>query len=445
MMMSPFLLYPSTRFDKLCHASRRNCVAKSSSLEVPNVNVAEVELVRQTSKNSTTTNYASSVSSWKDICEPRMLVWTGLGNAFLRGDGCCQGWRIGFRRFLSVTVTTAVGTDDSTRTLFVWADSIEAASYATGILMALITGSSNASDITAIHWKSMACTPLAFSAPTSLLADLLKQESKTPFVLTLDSFILTADLCQALATTMTSSSTVVELVQCRLEEDASRSWADSLIAQPQKGCTFWIHACSMNCRNLATAVESNRIDSLKVHGHQWQSDASFWSDRDLGVVLAGLGTNTSLRSLDMSSQPISDSNWRLLMYSLQDHPTLKVLNAKDTQHWKVSSTSAANCHEIVQLSAVAHILRVNTVLQTVALSPVKNSEDQAFYQYKIRPQLRCNRYSYWLPQQQRLPSSLRPQMVGRTLASASDDTNLLWFWLSNNIDVVVASTRSENG
>jgi hypothetical protein len=88
------------------------------------------------------------------------------------------------------------------------------------------------------------------------------------------------------------------------------------------------------------------------------------------------------------------------------------------------------------------MMRYNTILHTINLS--KDERDEQIYTESILPYLKTNRYRpRVLAVEKTKERPFRERMLGRALASVKTDANLVWMFLSENVDAFVRSEEAE--
>lgn len=438
-----FSFAPSNSFRDLYRTKHPH--TELSENDVLRVAVGEIQLdvERRHKGNSRGTHCGSAWNTFLAHVQEH-VVWTD-DHAFT----CTAqeiGWKIGYRRFFSLTATK--GSSDSAPTsthsstkLYVWAHCLQAAVGTCDILQQLMATCS--ADLYSVHWMSMAGNLVDFPVSAGVLAAYLEHQEHSSLLFTMDSFTLSTELCSVLATLETSSAIVIELSKCRFRSDtAARCLAESL-RNLNTGPKFRWTQCDVDFRHLINAlVGDSRLISLKLSR---ESCAFFGppeclSDTELAIIFKALGKNQGLLELDLSSQPVSDALWVILSQSLTKHTTLQVLNLTATQHWKAScghpfATTESKGLRPAGLQAVNTILQSNTDLHTVHLSSL-SVLDREFFHCAIRPRLRFNKCRRRLHLVQRAHISIRQQVLGRALGTFADDPNLVWLFVSNNADAL---------
>jgi hypothetical protein len=384
-------------------------------------------------------------SAWNDFLSQvqEHVVWTD-DQAFV----CAAeevGWKIGYRRFFSLTATTRsnnsappTSTHSSTK-LYVWAPCLQAAVDTCDIISQILATCSG--EINSVFWMSMAGNLVEFPVSARVLATYLEHQKQSLF--TMESFTLSTELCRVLATLETGSDIIIELSKCRFRGDtAARCLAESL-RNSDVGPKFRWTQCDVDFRHVTTALTGiSRLTSLKLSRSScaYLGPPKCLSDAELDLIFKALGKNQGLLELDLSLQPVCDSNFFTLGQSLMNHTTLQCLNLTATQHWKASSSrhfaaTESKGRRPAGLQAVNTILQLNTELHTVHLSSLSAS-DQDFVHRAIRPRLRFNTCRRRVHLIQRAQTTIRQQVLGRALGTVNDDPNLVWLFVSNNMDAL---------
>jgi hypothetical protein len=242
---------------------------------------------------------------------------------------------------------------------------------------------------------------------------------------TLSFMTLSDDQCLALAT-MSRLDVEVTITHCRLADDAAGAFVECL--QSDRGPVN-LNWCRIDSQIIANALTGDsRVTSFKPR-FNGTDDAD-----TTAILFRALANNRGLVNLDLQNCSISDENWTILCQSLQAHPTLISLNLEHTIPAR---------HFVVRTSAVAEMIKHNTILNTIELSD--GHYDTQVYAEMIQPFLETNKYRPRVHAIKKADIPLRRPLLGLALQTDSvrNDANILWMFLSGNPDVVVQS--SEDG
>jgi hypothetical protein len=197
------------------------------------VAVSEVQLERHHGK-SRGTPFGSAWNAFLSHTHEH-VVWTGDQAFVCTADEV--GWKIGYRRFFSLTaaagsnnlapapVLAPASTYPSTK-LYVWAPSFQAAVDTCDTLLQLLANRSG--EMSSVHLMSMAGNLVELPFSARVVATYLEHQ-KQSLLFTMESFTLSTELCRVLATLETQTAIVIELSKCRFRSDtAARCLAESL-------------------------------------------------------------------------------------------------------------------------------------------------------------------------------------------------------------------------
>jgi hypothetical protein len=249
----------------------------------------------------------------------------------------------------------------------------------------------------------------------------------------LSHMALTEDQCRALAT---MSRLEVELVMynCSLANDAAGAFVECL--QSDKG-PVELSYCEIDSQILASALTGKssltRLELLPTN------------DTEHGISFRALANNRGLLDLNLYNHNISDENWTILCESLQAHPTLTSLDLQST--WPRSPTGGRitvtdDDQKTRRTRALAEMVQHNTVLLTIDLSEV--GRDEQIYTAEIIPYLETNRYRpRVVAVKKTIARPFREKVLGRALYCVKSNPNLVWMFLSENVDAFVRSEEEE--
>jgi hypothetical protein len=247
---------------------------------------------------------------------------------------------------------------------------------------------------------------------------------------------LNADQCLALAT-MSRLDVELEIHNCGLADDAAGAFVECL--QSNRGPVD-LYKCNIDSQILASALTSNsRVTKLKTHYART-------NDAETAILFRALANNRGLEELDLEDVSISDDNWSILCESLKSHPTLTHLNLLDTRPilpagGRIVLTDDQKAH---RTRTIAEMVQRNTVLYTIELSAYE--KDEEIYTEEIRPYLETNLYRpRVLAIKKTIERPFREKLLGRALDCVKINPNLVWMFLSENVDAFVRSEEEEEG
>jgi hypothetical protein len=247
---------------------------------------------------------------------------------------------------------------------------------------------------------------------------------------------LSVDLCHALAT-MSRLDVELELRYCTLADDAAGAFVEYL--QSDRGSVELI-SCNIGSRILADALTGNsrRVTSLKPYSRALRNDA------EMVILFVALANNRGLVELDMPFDSTNGDNWGILCASLKTHPTLTSLDLRDTRPrnpagFRIVLTDEQKSHRTRML---ADMVQRNTALHTITLS--ERERDEEIYTEEILPYLETNLYRpRVLAVKEIKERPYREKVLGRALHSVKSNPNLVWMFLSENVDAFVRLEEAE--
>jgi hypothetical protein len=225
----------------------------------------------------------------------------------------------------------------------------------------------------------------------------------------------------------------VELKACRIAGAAAEALVEVL--GRNQGPTK-LTLCDIDIFVLADVLRGNScLKSLSL--------PSFGNSEDdnpkILAIAAALKDNKGLVDLDLTHCLLSDEVWNAVCDSLKAHPTLQVLKL---QPLGAFSLTLAVLTPLIQ--ALVNMLKVNTSIHTIDISPRRNSNHELFRRSVI-PSLKTNRLRPRLLAIQKIPRiAYRVKVLGRALLAVRvrTDPNRFWMLLSGNAEVVFPSTTA---
>jgi hypothetical protein len=258
----------------------------------------------------------------------------------------------------------------------------------------------------------------------------------------LNDIALTEDHCLAL-TNMSRLDVEVSLVYCKLVDDAAGAFVECL--QSDKG-PVKLHKCIIDGQIIANALTGkSRVTKLTPSSGET-------NDTETAVLFAALATNRGLEELDLEDTPISDDNWRILCESMKAHPTLTDLNLLGTRPSnpfggdeeeeeeedhdnRILLSDEQKSH---RTRVLAYMMKANTILRTILLTD--HEHDEQIYTEEISPYLETNLYRPRVVAVKKTHMrEFRKKVLGRALDCVKSKPNLVWMFLSQNVDAFVRS------
>jgi hypothetical protein len=246
---------------------------------------------------------------------------------------------------------------------------------------------------------------------------------------------LDADQCLALAT-MSRLDVELDMFDCSLADDAAGAFVECL--HSDRG-PIKLKQCDIDTQIIASALTGNsRVTSLKP-------DYLSTHDAETAVLFSALANNRGLEELDFYCCSINNDNWSILCESLKAHPILTSLDLRLTMP---VSSGIRNVLRDEQKShrtrVLADMMKVNTILLTILLSD--NEHDDQIYTEEISPYLETNLYRpRVLAVKKTHVREFREKVLGRALDCVKSNPNLVWMFLSQNVDAFVRSEEEEEG
>jgi hypothetical protein len=152
-------------------------------------------------------------------------------------------------------------------------------------------------------------------------------------------------------------------------------------------------------------------------------------DTGHSVIFRALANNRSLMHLDLH-------HLLILCQSLQAHPSVIILDLIGGRNVLADERKAHRTR------AIADIMQQNTVLHTIAL--LEREWEPQIYAEEILPHLETNLYRpRVLAVKKTTERPFREKVLGRALDSGKCSPNLVWMFLSENVDAFVRSREEE--
>jgi hypothetical protein len=268
----------------------------------------------------------------------------------------------------------------------------------------------------------------------------LFQESRDSLrTFTLENMTLNEDQCRALA--IASRPTLeIALHNCSLPHgtDCENAFIECL--QSDSGLIKLVR-CRISCRVLSAGLTGNSRVTRLLLPHSWTQ-----GDAGKSGFFRALASNRGLEYLNVNGNFIYDKNWAVLCESLQAHPALTNLDLSGTIPVPGRLTSRrilSDEQKAHRTGLLADMVRRNTTLHTITVS--EREWDQQIYAQRVRPYLETNMYrSRVVAVKKTKEPSFREKVLGRALHSVKTNPNLVWMFLSENVDAFARSNEESN-
>jgi hypothetical protein len=182
----------------------------------------------------------------------------------------------------------------------------------------------------------------------------------------------------------------------------------------------------------------NSVNKLALNG--------LTADAEMGVILKALANNRGLAELGMQTHCISDDNWSVLCESVKAHATLTSLDLRNTRPGRLNGdvimlSDEQKTHRTREL---AEMVKRSTSLHTIRLTLADNGRAEQIYIQEILPYLSANCHRPRVLVVKKINERLfREKVLGRVFHCVSTDPNLVWMFLSENVDAFVRSEEEE--
>jgi hypothetical protein len=167
----------------------------------------------------------------------------------------------------------------------------------------------------------------------------------------------------------------------------------------------------------------------------------------MNLVLSALAENRGLTDFFANVNFIGDTNWSILCHSLQKHPTLTTVILTGTGCVMLPGDSRptflSDEQKTSRTRALAEMMQTNTILCTISLSVEERDED--IYTESIQPRLEANLYKQRVlaVKKEADDRQFHQKVLGRALSCVKSNPNLVWMFLSENVDAFVRSEEQE--
>jgi hypothetical protein len=182
--------------------------------------------------------------------------------------------------------------------------------------------------------------------------------------------------------------------------------------------------CKMDDGIISALNGNSSIKSLTV---------STLGEDDITRSLAGaLSGNQGIEDLLVYS---TDETWKLLLLrSLTVHPRIQSVSLFCNRHMSAASKAS-------MMNAILRLVQCNTMVHTIDLPNYTYAKEEEFFQNSIVPRLEMNRTCFEHQRQAltRADHAIRGQVLGRALHVVRNNPDLLFRFLSENVQVFVGS------
>jgi hypothetical protein len=231
------------------------------------------------------------------------------------------------------------------------------------------------------------------------------------------------------------------LFQCTILEEGADDFVKCLQADcgPSElsNCTIAVRALTEGLSGSSRRLRNLHVDRL-----------TNFHVTDMAALISALGANQGLQHLTFSNHAIGEDNWDRLCHALKTHPSLTSVNLQGTGDTATARPGLEKVERMFSQQkafrtlALAEAMEENIVLHTMVLSP--DETDDEMFQESIVPCLETNLFRPRVIAIKHavdgpLSSSFRQKVLGRALSSVSHNPNLLWCFLSENIDTAFGS------
>jgi hypothetical protein len=317
-------------------------------------------------------------------------------------------------------LTAFVGTSESTdRLVQVCASSLEHATVACDIMLQLLTTSEDPK----IKLESSFAyddydAPFAVTGPA--LSHFLVQ-SRNLLHLELSRYELNTDHCRAIDAidAPTNVDLELELSDCSPTEQGEIILMESM---KQNRGPSKLRNCQIDTRRLADAIRGNeRVNYLALY----DENQSFGASLEFHQALA---ENEGITHLRLGFDSITDESWTALWQSVSCHPKLERISL----HLSCSDTQ-----KTLRTQAIVDALRINTVLLRIDLS--HEEFDKVILKDDMYPRLQANRYRPRVAAIAKQKGEWRRKLLGQALISVASNPNVIWMFLSSNVNSLISS------
>jgi hypothetical protein len=282
---------------------------------------------------------------------------------------------------------------------------------------------------------------LPVSGPT--LSYLFEHSQEHLIKVTLGHAILSEEHLRVLAISPRHERQLELVLQwCRFADNDACREASVQWLQSDGGPTE-LDGCHIDSHVLANSLRGNsRLSILRLPSMQARRDifgCDIPTDPDRGLIFSAFAENKGLTVLYASGHSIGEEDWSILCQSLQKHPALTRVDLTDTGPMSSSGqkTLLAVKQKTRRTRELAEMMQTNTILCTIRLS--EKERDKKIYTKPIQPRLIANRYRLRVlaVKKEADDRPFRQKVLGRALHRVRRNPNLVWMFLSGNVDAFV--------
>jgi hypothetical protein len=261
--------------------------------------------------------------------------------------------------------------------------------------------------------------------------------------------ILNEEHIRALAIAITPRHELRLVLQCCRLSDNNDACRNAFVQWLQSdGGPTELDDCHIDSRVIADSLKSNsRLSILRLPStHSLMSlDPERVYYPNMALILSDLAENRGLTTFDEGEHFIGDENWNILCQSLQRHPTLTRVDLTETGWMRLGerNTLLSDEQKTNRTRAFAEMMQTNTILCAILLSAEERDED--IYTESIQPRLEANLYRprVLAVKKEADDRPFRQKVLGRALSCVRSNPNIVWMFLSENVDAVVRSEEQE--
>jgi hypothetical protein len=281
------------------------------------------------------------------------------------------------------------------------------------------------------------------------LSHLFEHSQENLIKVTVGHVILNAEHIRALTIAPQHELELV-LAWCKFSDNDT--WRDPFLQWLKSGGgPTELDGCHIDSQLLADSLKcESRLSNLRlpsIRARRILFGCELSNDPDRALIFSALAENRGLTELYASGHSIGDESWSILCQSLQKHPTLTRVDLTETGPMNLSGDSCgllSDKQKIRRTRELAEMMQTNTILCYISLSA--GEYDEHIYTESIQPRLEANLYRprVLAVKKQADERPFRQKILGRALARVSRESNLVWMFLSENVDAFVRFTEQES-
>ena len=372
--------------------------------------------------------------TWEDFCalvRNNSIVWMG-DYIFVQFGNFSTDFAFASQRPLTIRMGKSFGKDPLEIRVLAGYDGV---SHVCECLLQLLASSAQTTEV---RLTGQGALPISASALQKF-----QQQTRNLQQLSLWCFTLLEDQCRALAATPAiinkGRPLEIELFYCKLY-DAGATEALVEAIRHNRGPTK-LERCEIDTRLLADALRGNTsVKALTLRCSYGNAAKDLVAIR---ALVQGLEQNCGLVRLDLSNRVVNDENWKALCKSVKAHPTLEVLGLRTTTSATERQAPDFKTTRKNRMLDLEEMLTVNTLMHTIELGSTEC--EKSLLQNFVQPRLKRNLYQPRLSAMKTCDSLLRAKLLGRALESKQDSPDVLWMFLSQNVDIVAYFSSSSEG